>query len=155
MVHGGESHTWPPRSKWRGPASSIAHPVRRSIGTSAPSLSLPQRPHCHHTHDIHPGVGLGLRDAHAATGAGQVPAISLAESLGNISDESKRRWCRKPVGDWDPAVKDLSFQQMDTDYYTQVRGTLPCPLCGDQTRDGGAAPGPEAGHGGVCEEAGS
>ena len=48
------------------------------------------------------------------------PAASL-ESLDSISEEAKRKWFRKPVGNWDPAQKDLSFQQMDTDYYTQVR----------------------------------
>lgn len=49
-----------------------------------------------------------------------VPAASL-ESLDSISEEAKKKWFRKPVGNWDPAQKDLSFQQMDTDYYTQVR----------------------------------
>jgi hypothetical protein len=42
----------------------------------------------------------------------------------SIPDASKKRWCRKPVKDLDPANHDLSFQQMDTDYYVQVIRTI-------------------------------
>jgi hypothetical protein len=38
----------------------------------------------------------------------------------SIPDASKKRWCRKPVKDFDPSKHDLSFQQMDTDYYVQA-----------------------------------
>ena len=43
------------------------------------------------------------------------------DTLDNIPETSKAKWCRKAVSStFDPAKEDLSFQQMDTDYYTQV-----------------------------------
>lgn len=38
----------------------------------------------------------------------------------SIPEASKKRWCRPPVAPFDPETKSISFQQMDTDYYTYV-----------------------------------
>ena len=39
----------------------------------------------------------------------------------SIPERSKKQWCRKPLAAIDAKKDDITFQQMDTDYYVAVR----------------------------------